>query len=135
MTFRPVLLLLLSVTACIADNAADPCGTPSKIWVHTGNFVYPHHAAIHNIEVNHMNDILVNNAPRDEKGLRKFLAELADDQWDVLLFDFDAHADCDQVRNIRRIIESSKFCAQKNCVYGDPGVEPPEFKPDERRPS
>jgi hypothetical protein len=33
------------------------------------------------------------------------------------------------------MIENSKFCDQKNCIYGDAGIEPPEFNPHERKPS
>ena len=57
-----------------------------------------------------MNQVIVNGVPRDEVEVGKFLADLGTNQWDMLMFDFDAHADCNQVRSIRKIIESSKFC-------------------------
>ena len=128
-------MLLFATLACAPKGAPEPCGVPSKIWARSDDFVYPHHAIINKINVTHMNQILVNGVPRDEIEVRKFLAYLEATPTDILMFDFDAHADCDQVRIIRKIIESSKFCSQKNCFYGDADVEPPEFKPLEREPS
>jgi hypothetical protein len=129
MMARLVLLLMLVTAACAPNNATEPCGKPGKMWVQSSDFVYPDLATIHKIEITHMNQILVNEIPRDEKAVNEFLASLADRPFDVLLFDFDAHADCNQVRTIRTMIESKKFCEQENCVYGDPAIKPPEFNP------
>jgi hypothetical protein len=135
MTARLAILLLISTAACAPNERIEPCGMPSKIWVGSDDFVYPHHAAIHKIEVTHINQVIVNNVPRDENEVEKFLADLGSNPWDILLFDFDAHSDCTQVRSVRKIIESSKFCSQKNCIYGDATMELPEYKPTERGPS
>jgi hypothetical protein len=135
MIARIAFLLLLVTSGCAVKEVLEPCGAPSKIWVNSDEFKWQDNYIFHKIEVTHMNQTLVNGVPKDEAEVGKFLRDLKDNEWDALFFDFDAHADCQIVQSFRKIIERSKFCTHKNCVYGNADIQPPEYNPERRKPS
>jgi hypothetical protein len=135
MIARFAILLLLGVTACAPNDEDEPCGKPSNAWVKIDDFGYLHVLDFEKLEISHLNQILLNGSSRDDKELKTYFSSRNPALHHFLIFDFDAHSDCKVVRRVRKVIEDTGYCSKKNCLIGNPLMEPPALEPLKTEPS
>lgn len=126
-----ISLILMGAFVAIAGCSNPPkdtikCGLPGKMWVPVET-LGPRHQIIENmIEVKHTNLIEANEKTVTLEQLKPFLVDIRERQFRPLnYFDFDAHANCDVVINVRKLVEASGVCKTGTCVTGNDFETPP----------